>query len=83
MAVFFGGAGGHFVGWGPVLLVRDPTDKKQFRPSLGATGEFSGIFWLIGTAFGLRNFLTLTTLGGVSQLFRQFAIYWFLGVWGT
>ena len=27
MAVF-GGAGGHFVGWGLVLSVRDPTDKN-------------------------------------------------------
>ena len=28
MAVF-GGAGGRFVGWGPVSSVRDPTDKKK------------------------------------------------------
>ena len=29
---FWGGAGGRFVGWGAVLLVRDPTDKKPFWP---------------------------------------------------
>ena len=26
---FFGGAGGHSIGWQPVLLVRNPTDKKM------------------------------------------------------
>ena len=66
---FLGRAGGHFVSWGPVLLVRDPNDKKPFWPRLGATGEFSGFFWLIGTAFASRNFLTLTTLGGFT--FRE------------
>ena len=68
-----GGAGGRFVSWGPVLSVRDPTDKKLFR--LGAGGEFSGIVWLIGSAFALRNFLILTMLGSVQEFFWQFAIY--------
>ena len=31
MAVL-GGAGGRFVGWGPVLSVRDPTDNKILDP---------------------------------------------------
>ena len=34
-------------------------------------------FWLIGTAFALRNFLTPTTLGSVWDFFRQFAMYRF------
>ena len=29
------------------------------------------MFWLIGTAFALRNFLTLTTLGGFTRVFRE------------
>ena len=29
------------------------------------------MFWLIGTAFALRNFLTLTTLGGFTRGFRE------------
>ena len=37
-------------------------------------GEFSGFFWLIGTAFALRNFVTLTTVGGFSQFYPQFAM---------
>ena len=28
----WGRAGGHFVGWVPVLPVRDSTDKKPFQP---------------------------------------------------
>ena len=28
------------------------------------------MFWLIGTAFALRNFLTLTTLGAFTRVFR-------------
>ena len=27
-----GGAGGRFVGWGPVLSVRDQTDKQKLHP---------------------------------------------------
>ena len=27
--------------------------------------------WLIGTAFALRSFLTLTTLGGFTPVFRE------------
>ena len=29
------------------------------------------MFWLIGTVFALRNFLTLTTLGGSTRIFRE------------
>ena len=29
------------------------------------------MFWLIGTAFVLRNFLTVTTLGGSTRVFRE------------
>ena len=29
------------------------------------------MFWLIGTAFALRNFLTLTTLGGFTRVFGE------------
>ena len=29
------------------------------------------MFWLIGTAFAFRNFLTLTTLWGFSRVFRE------------
>ena len=36
------------------------------------------MFWLIGTAFVLRNFLALTTLGGFTRFFEKFVIYWFL-----
>ena len=57
---FGGGAGGRFVGWGPVMLVRDPTDKNHF----GCLGIF---LWLSTTAFALHNFLTVTTLGGSTQ----------------
>ena len=57
--------------------VRSP--KWPFWLEPGATGEFSVFIWLIRTAFALRNFLTMTTLGGVCQFFRQFAIYWVFG----
>ena len=63
------------------LLGTQPT-KDPFWPSLGATGEFSGIFQLIGTAFAFRNFLTLTTFPtfpDVSpEFFEKIAIYWSL-----
>ena len=36
------------------------------------------MLWLIGTAFALRNFLTLTTLGGSPEFFEKISIYWFL-----
>ena len=36
------------------------------------------MFWLIGTAFVLRNLLTLTTFGGWTRVFEKIAIYWFL-----
>ena len=74
----WGGAGGCFVGWGPVLSVRDPTDKKTVSAGgkLGAGGECFG-------SSEPRNFLTLTMLGSVEEFFGQFAIYWFLGVRGT
>ena len=74
----FGGgeAGGRFVVWGPVLSVGNPTDKKPFRPELGATGAFSG------TAFALRNFLTLTMLGSFTRVFRENRdLLVFGGVW--
>ena len=29
------------------------------------------MLWLIGTAFGLRNFLTLMTLGGFGRIFQE------------
>ena len=36
------------------------------------------MFWLIGTAFALRNFLT-NNVGGVSaEFFEKIAFYWFL-----
>ena len=38
------------------------------------------MFWLIGTAFALRNFLTLTMLGGFTRVFEKIAIYCFFGV---
>ena len=44
MAVL-GGAGGHFVSWGPVLSVRDPTDKKNcFGRNSAPPGSFREIF---------------------------------------
>ena len=36
------------------------------------------IFWLIGITFALRNFLTLTTTGGLIRFFEKIVIYWFL-----
>ena len=40
------------------------------------------MFWLIGTAFALRNFLTLTTLGGFTRVFRENRdLLVFGGVW--
>ena len=57
-----GGSGGDFVGWGPLLSVRDPTDKIC---------SFSEMFWLIGTAFALHNLFTLTTLEGFTRGFRE------------
>ena len=40
------------------------------------------MFWLIGTAFALSNFLTLTTLGGFTQVFRENRdLLIFGGVW--
>ena len=40
------------------------------------------MFWLIGTAFALRNFLTLTTLGGFTRVFREtHDLLVFGGVW--
>ena len=29
------------------------------------------MFWLTGTAFALRNFLAMTTLGGFTRVFRE------------
>ena len=64
-------------GWGPFhrlgtgSVCPEPNRKKPFRPQPGATGEFSGMFWLIATAFALRNFLTLTMLGGFTRVFRE------------
>ena len=40
MAVL-GGAGDHFVSWGPVLSVRDPTDKKTV---FAITRRHRGVF---------------------------------------
>ena len=40
--------------------------------------------WLIGTAFALRNFLTLTTVGGSTRVFREthdFLAFGGLGDW--
>ena len=54
-----------------------PPPSRAVSAALGGTGDFSGFSWLIGTA--LRNFLTVMTLGGVSQFSRQFAIYCFFG----
>ena len=40
------------------------------------------MFWLIGTAFALRNFLTLTTLGGCIRVLRENReLLVFGGVW--
>ena len=40
------------------------------------------MFWLIGTTFALRNFLTLTTLGGITQFFGENRdLLVFGGVW--
>ena len=62
--------GGHFVGWRLVLSVRDSTDKKELAVNWRHQQVFGG-FWLIGTVFPLRNFLTLTTLGGFTRVFRE------------
>ena len=44
MAVL-GGAGGHFVSWGPVLSVRGPTAKKKvYGRSSAPPGSFQEIF---------------------------------------
>ena len=40
------------------------------------------MFWLIGTAFALRNLLTVTTLGGFTRVFRENRdLLVFGGVW--
>ena len=40
------------------------------------------MFWLIGTVFALRNFLTLTAFGGFTRLFREHRdLLVFGGVW--
>ena len=40
------------------------------------------MFWLIGTTFALRNFLTVTTLGGFTRVFRENRdLLVFGGVW--
>ena len=40
------------------------------------------MFWLIGTAIALRNFLTVTTLGGFTRVFRENRdLLVFGGVW--
>ena len=58
------GAGGHFVSWGPVLSVRDPTDKKTVS---AVTRRHRGVFGCFlarrNRVCVLRNFLTLSTLG--------------------
>ena len=46
---FWGGAGGHFVSWGPVLSVRNPTNKK---PVLAITRRHRGVF---GNVLAHRN----------------------------
>ena len=78
MAVF-GGAGGHFVSWGPVLSVRDPTDTK---PVLAVTGRQGGVF---GNVLAHRNRVHVAQLsysddvGGFHpSFFEKIAIYWFL-----
>ena len=64
--------------WGAIASVGDlfsrlgtQPKKNRFGRLFGATGEFSGFFWLIGTAFALRNFLILTTLGGFTRFVRE------------
>ena len=41
----------------------------HFGRNSAPPGSFLGDFWLIGTAFALRNFLTLKTLGGFTRVF--------------
>ena len=48
MAVLWG-AGGHFVGWGLLLSVGDPTDKKTV---LAVTGRYGAVF---GNVLAHRN----------------------------
>ena len=36
------------------------------------------MFCLIGTAFALRNFRTLTMAGDFTRVFGEIAVYWFL-----
>ena len=68
MAVFWAGAGGHFIGWGPVLSGTQPT-KNCFGRNSAPPASFRHFFRLIGTAFALPNFLTV--MGGFTQVFRE------------
>ena len=49
------------------------TPLSHFGRNSAPPGGFRDFFGLIGTS--LRNFRIVTTFGGVSQIFRQFAIY--------
>ena len=78
MAVL-GGAGGHFVSWGPVLSVRDPTDKKNV---LAITWRHQGVF---GNVLAHRNRVRVAKLsysddvGGFYPSFlrkSRFAGFW-------
>ena len=67
----FGGGSGPFFRLETGFFGHGPNRQKTVWAELGATGEFLGLFWLIGTVFALRRFLTLTTLGGFTRGFRE------------
>ena len=82
LAVGGGGGGGILsVGdrfcWLGIQLTKNCLGSEAAHPA-----SYWDFFWLIRTAFALRNFLTLTTLGGCTQVFREIAIYWFLEGFG-
>ena len=48
---FWGAAGGHFVSWTPLLLVRDPTDKTTVLAVTRRHRRACGIFWFLVLPF--------------------------------
>ena len=60
-------------GWilaGGGLRVYTPPPQSRFSRNPAPPGEFWWNFWLIGTAFALRNFRTLATFDGLASCGR-------------
>ena len=63
-------------------MFNPPPIELVFWPYLGATQEFSGIFWLIGTGRPLRNFRTTATSDGSASCARNPRLTGFRGSGG-